>query len=323
MPCYHPLPALYTEGEKPRFAKCSFEELQPWTDGVGRVWRPIQIPCGQCVGCRIAYSKTWANRCVCESLSYPEELNWFVTLTYDNDHVPVGSKGALTLRPADLSAWIKRLRRKLEYLGIQSDGVRFFGCGEYGGQTLRPHFHVLLFNAPLTTTGIVARNNRGDCFYNCPEVNETWHDGYVIVGRFNWLTAAYTARYVLKKQKGIGKVVYKELGIEPEFTRMSRRPGIGLDWFLNHYEDVYEHDNIVLPAVDGKKKVVKPPHYFDSKYELLEPERFREIKDKREELAKISKQARLSRNHMTEEEYLTFQEEKTLESIKKLPRNFV
>lgn len=323
MPCYHPLPALYAEGYKPRFSKVSFQDLHPWIDGNGQLWRPIQIPCGQCIGCRLDYSKTWANRCVCESLSYPEELNWFITLTYDNDHVPVGSKGALTLRPSDLSAWIKRLRRKLDYLGIQSSGVRFFACGEYGGQTLRPHFHALLFNCPLTTTRVVARNSRGDCFYECPEVLDTWTAGYVCVGKFNWLTAAYTARYMLKKQKGFGKVIYDEMGIEPEFTRMSRRPGIGLDYFLNNYEDIYEHDNIVLPSVDGKKKVVKPPHYFDAKYEQIDPVGYRAVKDKREELGKIAKQARLSRNHMEEEEYLLFEEERVENNMKKLPRNFV
>lgn len=323
MACYHPLSALYAEGYKPRFSKLPFEELKPWIDGNGQLWRPVQIPCGQCIGCRIQYSKIWANRCVCESLSYPDELNWFVTLTYDPEHVPYGNKGALTLRPDDLSAWMKRLRRKMDYLGIQSEGIRFFACGEYGGQTLRPHYHVLLFNTPLTTTKVVARNNRGDCFYECPEILDTWHDGHVAVGHFNWLTAAYTARYVLKKQKGFGKVVYDELGIEPEFTRMSRRPGIGLDYFTENYEDIYEHDNIILPPVDGRKNIVKPPKYFDAKYKDIDPISMAKIKEKREEIAKIARQARLSQYQMSEEEYLLFQEEKAQNGTKKLPRSFI
>ncbi len=328
MACYHPLSAMWTdqprEGDKPRFVRdIPYSDLEPYTDGIGRVWRPIQIPCGQCIGCRLQYAKTWANRCVCESLSHPDGTNWFVTLTYDPEHVPAGNRGQYTLDPPALSSWIKRLRRRLEYNGTAADGVRFFACGEYGGQTLRPHYHVLLFNAPLSIGSIVARNNRGDCFFDCPDVTNTWTAGHVLVGEFNWLTAAYTARYVLKKQTGLNADIYQELGIAPEFTRMSRRPGIGLDYLLNNYEDIYDDDNIVLPPVDGKKKVVKPPKYFDDKYKLLEPEHYQQIKDKREQIAIIAKRARLSRAHMDEDEYLAVQEERAQQSIQKLPRNFV
>lgn len=104
------------------------------------------VPCGQCIQCRLAYSRQWANRCVCESLSYDNSLNWFVTLTYDPSKINsiLNEKGNLSLNFSDLQKFLKRLRFNFGYR-FEIKGIRFYAAGEYGDQNLRPHFHLLLF----------------------------------------------------------------------------------------------------------------------------------------------------------------------------------
>ena len=106
----------------------------------------IEIPCGNCIGCRIAYSKQWADRCMLESQYHDE--NYFLTLTYDDDHVPRSGYydeetgewfDTFTLRKKDLQKFHKDLRKKL--YGSDKGEFRFFACGEYGDQTFRPHYH--------------------------------------------------------------------------------------------------------------------------------------------------------------------------------------
>lgn len=112
----------------------------------------VEIPCGQCIECRLQRSRRWADRCMLE-LGY-HESSYFLTLTYDNDHIPknplidydtgeIYAENA-TLVKKDLQDFMKRLRRAYEYKGYDNK-LRFFACGEYGSQTLRPHFHIIVF----------------------------------------------------------------------------------------------------------------------------------------------------------------------------------
>ena len=111
----------------------------------------VPLPCGQCIGCRIDYSRQWANRCLLE-LKYHDSA-WFCTFTYDDDHVPrtyypdpeTGEAiPALTLQKRDFQLLMKRIRKKFE-----NDKIRFFMSGEYGSQTFRPHYHAILFGLHL------------------------------------------------------------------------------------------------------------------------------------------------------------------------------
>ena len=100
-------------------------------------YEEIKLPCGQCIGCRLDRSRQWANRCMLE-LQYHDSA-FFVTLTYDDFHVPKSyyadpetgeAYTSLTLCKRDFQLWMKRLRKK-----FSEDKIRFFACGEYGGQT--------------------------------------------------------------------------------------------------------------------------------------------------------------------------------------------
>lgn len=322
MACYHPKYAYYTPGEKLAFIKYNPKDAKPWfvESYNGTYHELLRIPCGSCVGCRLAYSKDWANRCVCESLNYDKSSNWFLTLTYDDENVPVSKKGALTLLPNEITSYMKNLRRQAEYW-YNIKGIRFFACGEYGSKTLRPHYHILVFNCPVPRGNIVGHNKIGDPFFDTELFKDTWNKGHSVVGEFNYLTAAYTARYILKKQKQTESLVYSDLGIKPEFTRMSLKPGIGVDYFMKNYDSIYENDEIILPPVNGKANVSKPPKIFDRKYKDIDIQRYTEVKDKRKELASIKQDSIKYNLDMSELEYLTMKEESLKNSLKYLPRH--
>jgi hypothetical protein len=247
----------------------------------------LPVPCGCCIGCRLDYSRQWANRCYCESLLY--EHNYFVTLTYDDVHLPHGSIGNATLKAEDMKKFMKDLRRYFDFhFGIKD--IRFFGCGEYGDTSLRPHLHLILFNCPipdLTTDFpsydangnlvITHRSVNGDVYYFSKIISDIWKKGNILIGQCTWQSCAYVARYVVKKQKGRDADVYESLGIEPPFVRMSRNPGVGIPFFKLNTEKILSFDSIVVKSGD---KVVSSslPRAFDKKIEDLYPVYFENLK---------------------------------------------
>lgn len=214
----------------------------------------LQIPCGQCLACRLDYSKNWATRCYGESLYH--DNNYFITLTYDDDHVPYGSINNYTLKKEDFQKFIKALRN----YGFKD--LRYFGCGEYGDDTHRPHYHVILYNCflpdltqeiPYSNNGKIQKISKtdkdGDPFYYSEIIKNAWHgNGNIIIGRCTYHSCAYVARYVCKKAKGINKNIYDSLGIEPEFVLMSRRPGIGQQFIIDNYDKFKDNPAIFIPS---------------------------------------------------------------------------
>lgn len=234
----------------------------------------IEVPCGNCVSCRLEYSRVWANRCYLESLTH--SFNWFITLTYDDNHLVYGSKGFPTLEKDALSFFIRKLRDKL---GHQTK-VRYFGCGEYGDTTMRPHYHLIVFgpalndltidipdySKPMLPSGkypIFRRKNRNnDYVFYSDIIYQCWQKGKIEVEECSWNTSAYVSRYVMKKQKGIGKEIYDRLGILPEYLRMSNRPGIGADWLIYNKDKLLRFDYLSVKNQSGVQ-TTRPPRYFE------------------------------------------------------------
>ena len=134
MVCYHPITAYQLRQCKSNGKKAIVFGAPPT-----QPFDVVNLPCGQCIGCRLERSRQWAVRCMYEASLHT--CNSFLTLTYDDDHIrwsPV--TGEQTLYKRDLQLFMKRLRKHLEPLK-----VRFFACGEYGDNTYRPHYHVILF----------------------------------------------------------------------------------------------------------------------------------------------------------------------------------
>lgn len=234
----------------------------------------INIPCGQCIGCRLEKSRQWAIRCVCEQQMSSESC--FITLTYDDDHLP--SSGSLV--PDDLQKFFKRLRRFLEYHNEIS--IRYFACGEYGEQFQRPHYHAIVFGwypPDIKRIGFSSSAVSGDGGYYISGCLEAlWPFGYHIVTGVSFESCAYVARYVTKKITGPDADTYYD-GRFPEFVRMSRRPGIGNSWLQKYRCDVYPSDTVIIR--NGIK--CRPPKYFDSIYEQMDSDSMLHVKQSRQE----------------------------------------
>lgn len=229
-----------------------------WRLKVNLVEHPeyVPLPCGHCIGCRLDYSRRWANRCMLELKT--SESAYFLTLTYDDEHVNINSQGHLTLYKRDLQLFWKRLRKYFE-----NDNIRYFACGEYGDTTLRPHYHAIVYNLNLTDLQMSGKSEFGDIYYRSDTLDSIWKNGFVCVGDVTWETCAYTARYVMKKLTGKLSDFYDTFELEPEFCVMSRRPGIGYEYYAQHKYDLLEFTSIPISTASGVKNISIPKYYKD------------------------------------------------------------
>lgn len=232
----------------------------------------LALPCGQCTGCRIARSKDWAIRCWHESKQY--EKNCFLTLTFNDKNL--NSSG--TLVKADFQNFMKRLRK--EFYGSAKGEVRYFHCGEYGDKFQRPHHHACLFNLDFPDKELWDVRD-GIPLYRSSILEKLWPYGFSTIGAVTFESAAYVARYVLKKINGpLAPDHYQ--GRLPEYVTMSRRPGIGRSHIMEFHSDIYPHDFVVLQ----NGKTARPPKYYDRCFEATNPEEFGKIKKSRVDRAK-------------------------------------
>lgn len=195
--------------------------------------------------------------------------NSFLTLTFEDEQMPEsGSVDVL-----DLQLFMKRLRKSLE-----PKRVRFFACGEYTPLNLRPHYHILLFNHSFPDQKIFKINKNNQNIYTSSELQNLWTYGFSTTAELNYKTAAYCARYSLKKITGDRAgdhytrphcVTGNLVRVKPEFITMSRRPGIGARWLQQFKSDCYPSDFII---VDGKKHPI--PKFYDK---VLQSENEREL----------------------------------------------
>lgn len=190
----------------------------------GALYRPLGLPCGTCVACLLERSRQWAVRCTHEaSLS---ESNCFVTLTYDDEHLPWAS----SLYGRDVQLFLKRLRKE-----FSDETIRYFLCGEYGERFGRPHYHLLLFGFDFSDK-VILGSRRGQSIWRSPCLERLWPYGRSEIGSVTFESAAYVARYVMKKQ--VKRDAVDELR-EPEFIRMSLKPGVGVPWIEKFFKEVY------------------------------------------------------------------------------------
>lgn len=186
----------------------------------GRYWSIV--PCGKCLGCRIDYSREWANRMCVELDDNPRAI--FLTLTYNNDHLPRTESGVPTLDKRDLQLFWKRLRKSFPCVRI-----RYYVAGEYGPKTLRPHYHAIVYGLALSDFPDLycrGHNLLNQLYYSSPRLADIWGNGYILMSEVSYKTCAYVARYVLKKHYGTDMSVLGD-AIQ-EFSLCSRRPGIGM-----------------------------------------------------------------------------------------------
>lgn len=291
-----------------------------------------EIPCGQCINCRLEYSRQWANRCALE-MKY-HDSNLFLTLTYDDEHLPTrvikdfvdplnGEVKDLTVHSLvkeDMQKFMKSLRDAYGY-----EKLRFFGCGEYGSVSCRPHLHIIIFGLKLDDLKVYKTIKQGDeyiTYYNSKFIDKIWKKGFTVIAPATWETVAYTARYVTKKLNGDMADFYKWYGIEPEFVLMSRKPGIGYKYFEDNMQHIFDTNNIVISNLKGSRQI-KPPRYFKKALEKIDPDWYNDIREYNKEQAEIVKNIKLSKTSLSYLDYLDNEEKLLKEKIKVLKRNKV
>lgn len=266
MPCYHPISAWQLLKVRSVNGKPVISFKDPFAiPSSSRV--PIQVPCGQCIGCRLERSRQWAIRCVHEA--YGHESNAFITLTYADEFVP--SNGSLV--KSHFQNFMKRFRK-----AVSPTKIRFFHCGEYGEKNHRPHYHACIFGYDFSDK-VLYKEVNGCRLYRSDQLEELWPFGFATVGDVTFESAAYVARYITKKITG-KKAEEHYKGRLEEYTTMSRRPGIGKGWYDKYKGDVFPSDNIVL-----RGKLMRPPRFYDKQFELDSPEDFVKLKAKRKSKA--------------------------------------
>lgn len=217
---------------------------------------PISLPCGQCIGCRISNSQETAVRCYHESQMHPE--NSFLTLTFSDEHLPEN----YSISKRDLQLFLKRLRKHCE-----PKKIRYFGNGEYGDLHGRPHYHLLAFNHDWSDKVLHSVcPHTGSRRYTSEALSKLWTFGNCLTGSVTYASAAYVARYIMKKINGDRAVdhytrQHPKTGVyhcvEPEFVL--RSGNLGLSWFYRYKDDVFPSDFLV---VDGKQTRV--PRFYDN-----------------------------------------------------------
>lgn len=247
MPCFHPMAAHKLSDGSVRF-------ISKWGKGVEG---SIMLPCGQCSGCRLERSRQWAVRCMHEAALH--EGNAFLTLTYNDENLPHGN----SLNYEHFQKFMKRLRRRI------GPKISFYMCGEYGDDTDRPHYHACIFGFDFPDKQYFRRTKSGEKIYTSQLLSDLWPYGMSSIGNVTFQSAAYIARYCMKKVNGDAADFHYEFVTDdgeivhrvPEFSHMSLKPAIGKRWLEKYKTDVYPRGYVV---VNGHK--CKPPKFYDRFY---------------------------------------------------------
>lgn len=165
-----------------------------------KIFNGVLCPCGKCAGCRRSMRSVWTTRAILESYQYDPKTNYFITLTYSDEFCPTNGQ----LQKRDFQLFIKRLRKRCGCL-------RYFGCGEYGKKSMRPHYHAIIY-------GFTGSKD---------DIEKCWNQGFVFVGTVTPQSCAYVSKYITKRYDADWRKELESSGRCPEFSLMSRRPGLG------------------------------------------------------------------------------------------------
>lgn len=263
----------------------------------------VLMPCKHCLLCMRAYRRAWAYRLMCESNTAGESM--YITLTVAPEHLETVFPGC-SLRHDPFQKFMKRLRITLErgydydyippYTPIELFGklprtmqkrnykrskIRFYMCGEYGDESMRPHYHVCVFGARFPDA-YFQKKVGSNAYFSSPTLSKLWPYGFPLFSDVTPKSAAYVAGYVDKKLER-SQEQFKEAGLMPEYVRMSN--GLGLDYFNLFSDQLYRRCSDGSPFIEtfsiGDSYVPAPP-YFDQKLQLLDPEFFGKLKSARE-----------------------------------------
>ena len=356
MSCYHPLIG-YDLGINKETGKRNIKVMPSVNIDLQKTLESnpnsMLIPCGKCIGCRMDYSRRWADRMMLE-LESCSGKGVFVTLTYDcrnvvdiegkkvvdckypNINIREGEKCPRSLicgyyckqngslYKAHVPTFMKDLREDLR--NNKNLFIRFYACGEYGDATKnthRPHYHLILFGIgldDLENLRHVGFNELRQEVYSSDTISRHWPYGFISVGDVSWKSCAYVSRYITKKALDPTDEDFLDAyGKAHMFSLMSRRPGIGKPYLESH-PDCLDFSTIYLSTKDGAKKL-NTPKYFVKSLESTDKEKYDKIIAERALYAQNSMYSKLNQTDLELSDYLLVEEDKMLRKIKSLKRS--
>ena len=280
------------------------------------------IPCKKCYACRLNYSAEWAVRIMHEVKQHKE--NYFVTLTYDHEHVPTldyveykDKEGNIqrkfnngcfhySLNPKDLDTFIDSLRKNQKRHHEKKD-FKYYLAAEYGGEGARPHYHIIFMGLELDGTKFYSyvKDENGKDHWKSKELERIWKKGIIDVAKVEFADAAYVARYGTKLFINRGSEEdYAEQGMVREFTRCSTRPAIGSDYIKSNEYDMLISDGVLVKNSKGNVFHVKLPAYYQKRLEQSYPEYMDEQKNKRQSIAINSLEKKREQTNISDKERL-------------------
>lgn len=287
----------------------------------------IIIPCGKCIGCLLDKSKTWGIRGLLESQQWKN--NCFITLTYNNENLPKDKN----LHKEDVQNFLKRLRK--HYTGIEPRlwknkiefPIRYFYSGEYGSEnyTMRPHFHLGIFNWRPTDLKFWKTNEYGDNIYISEQVSKIWTNpdthkkmGFITVEDMNYYTAQYIARYTTKKCFNDHDEIIKAKGLKKEFIETSRKGGLAYQIAENQeeWDKMKRNYGFFIKDKNHKTKIVPIPNYLKNKWKKEDEIQYFETSDKNAKQAQQNIINMLKETGYNIEEYLQIKKRSLIERLK-------
>lgn len=271
MPCYRPLEGYQAQPGAPLLfgGKYSGHELR-------------LVACGQCIGCKLEYSRQWAVRIMHEARMH--DWSSFITLTFAGEL----SIAQRSLRYEDyqefqnrLRAWERRRSRREKRERLK---LPYFVAGEYGDDNQRPHFHSVVFGLRFPDMVHLRKSPSGESLYRSETLERLWPHGYSSIGSVTFESAAYVARYTVKKISGVRYVTGwhpytradQDTGeifeVEPEFAHMSLKPGIGATWLDRYWADVYPEGKVV-----SRGRLANAPTYYNERRRKVAPEEIEDL----------------------------------------------
>ena len=322
----------------------SLNEINESLKASGSPFRWQTIPCKNCWACKLNYSAEWATRITCECKK--SEHNYFVTLTYDEDHLPIADNIKIgdkiyendgTIEWCEGTVWEPHMHKFIhdlrQYLdrkygsqydenGIRINKMQYYYAAEYGETTHRPHYHIILMNCPLDLSQFreFHIDERKKLHWKTKELEKFWTHGMIDVAEVEWSCAAYVARYCMKKLHDHSKSDedYAKEGKLKEFVRMSRN--IGRSYYEQNKEQIYSYDELIMKTVKGNTGSMKPPKAWDRLFEKEHPEAMDLIKQSRKEAAERSAELKRTLTDYTDLKMLEMAEVKFNKIAKQLPR---
>lgn len=312
----------------------------------GNMHRWQLIPCRNCYACQLTYSAEWATRIVMECKNHLH--NYFVTLTYDDEHLPIAQSVDIperiwnkTNHEYDIQ-WhhgendgtyvcntgtvyeehiIKFLHDIRQYLQRHKNhtGMKYYYCAEYG-ELGRPHYHMILMNCPLDLKQFhdTHLDENHKAHWKSIEISKYWDKGIHDIAEVEWSDAAYVARYCMKKLHNKQPAEYAKECKLPEYVRMSRN--IGRKWYEEHKDELYYTDELIMKTVKGRTGSQRLPKAWDRLYEKEHPEAMAIIKESRKAAAERSTKLERQLSDYTDYKKLLMKYERVSIINSQLPR---